>query len=240
MSGLALPDRMKGYEAVSDGALMRRSPVVVRVDGKAFHSLTRGMERPFDDGFSSCMDAVAVALCEGAQGAKVAYAQSDEVSVLLTDYDTLQTDGWFGYRIQKIASVSASIATAAFNSAYRGRFDNGRVGLFDARVFVLPRDEVTNYFVWRQRDAVRNSIQSTGQAHFSHKDLHRKSTNEVQEMLFSERGINWNLTPTYFKRGRCCVREAFDHEGTERHRWVIDREIPEFSKDREYIEGLLP
>jgi tRNA(His) 5'-end guanylyltransferase len=213
---------MKGYEAVFDGVLVRRSPVIVRVDGKAFHSLTRGMVRPFCARFSACMDAAAIALCEEAQGAKLAYVQSDEISVVLTDYDTLQTEGWFGYRVQKIASVAASLASVAFGEAYRVQFGAHGRALFDARVFVVPRDEVTNYLVWRQRDAVRNSILSTGQAHFSAKQMHKKNTDQVQEMLFQEKGINWNDTPTHFKRGRAIVREEYEQAGAARHRWIVD------------------
>lgn len=240
MSGVSLGDRMKGYEAVFDGALVRRSPVIVRVDGKAFHSLTRGMERPFDYDFAKCMNTAAIALCEEAQGAKLAYAQSDEISVVLTDYDTLQTEGWFGYRVQKMASVAAAIATAAFGEEFRVRFpDRTSRPLFDARVFVLPRDEVVNYFVWRQRDAVRNSISATAQAHFSPRELHGKDSGQMQEMLFQQKGINWNNTPIAFKRGRCVVRETFDHEGAERHRWVVDEVMPEITTDRAYVERRL-
>lgn len=228
-----LPDRMKRYEAVSDSVLVRRSPVIVRVDGKSFHTLTRGMDRPFDTGLAACMDEVALSLCDHTQGAKLAYIQSDEVSVVLVDYDTLKTEGWFGYRVQKMASVAASIATSNFDWAFRNEFpDRTPGGLFDARVFVLPRDEVVNYFVWRQRDAVRNSIQATGQAHFSPKQLHGKSLNQIQEMLFQEHGINWNDTPNDFKRGRCVIR--VDRE------WEVDRHTPEFTEDRDYIEGRMP
>lgn len=232
---------MKRYEAVFDNTLVRRSPAIVRVDGKSFHTLTRGMERPFDRGFAACMDAVAESLCEQMQGAKLAYVQSDEVSVVLTDYDTLQTEGWFGYRVQKMSSVAASIATSVFALAFSLAFpDRMASGLFDARVFVLPKDEVVNYFVWRQRDAVRNSILATGQAHFSPKQMHGKSTNQVQELLFQEHGINWSDTDAYFKRGRCVVREDYEKDGVVRHSWKVDRITPEFTADRDYIESRMP
>ena len=234
-----LPDRMKRYEAVSDITLTRRSPVIIRVDGRAFHTLTRGMDRPFDAEFAVCMSRAAHALVSEVQGAKLAYVQSDEVSVLLTDYDTIQTDAWFGYRVQKMVSVAAAIATIAFEARFRNAFPTQKgIPLFDASVFTLPRDEVVNYFVWRQRDAVRNSIQATGQAHFSQKQLHGKNTDEIQEMLFQEKGINWNDTPTQFKRGWCVVlhQESDDI----RQQWITDLEIPEFTRDREYIESRLP
>lgn len=240
--GFGLGDRMKRYEAVQDATLMRRVPAVVRVVGKAFHSLTRGMDRPFDALFVECMATAAVALMEDVQGAKLAYVQSDEISVILSDYDTLQTEAWFGYRVQKMASVAASIATAAFGAAFRGRFpDRDRVPLFDARVFSLPdEDEVVNYLVWRQQDAVRNSILGTAQAHFSPKQMHGQNTSVLQDMLFSDKGINWNDTPTHLKRGLCVLRSTYQEGEATRHRIAADWEIPTFTKDREYVLSRLP
>lgn len=228
-----LGDRMKRYEAVTDASLTRRVPAIVRVDGKAFHSLTRGMERPFDPAFTECMAATAAGMVTEIQGAKLAYCQSDEISVLLTDFDTIHTDAWFGYRVQKMASVSAAIATAYFTKAFRLAFP-GRTSrpLFDARVFSMPADEVANYFVWRQKDAVRNSILATGQAHFSAKELHGVSCDQLQEKLFAERNVNWNDTPTHHKRGLCVTREEYGAQ--------IDMEPPTFTADRAYIEGRLP
>lgn len=233
----SLGDRMKGYEHVTRTALIRRMPAIVRVDGKAFHTLTAGMRRPFDEDFTSCMWEAALALCDEIQGAQVAFVQSDEISVLLVDYQTLDTQPWFDAGIQKIASVSASIATQAFGARYRHLFasDNTRP-LFDSRVFNLPREEVVNYFVWRQQDATRNSIQMVGQAHFSQKQLHGLSCDLIQEKLFQECGINWNDTPVHSKRGACAVREVFKVEGAERSRWKVDGEIPIFTQDRAFIE----
>lgn len=223
-----LGDRMKRYEAVTDAYLTRRLPAVVRVDGKAFHSLTRGMGRPFDPAFTECMQEAAGYMMSEMQGAKLAYVQSDEISVLLTDFDSIHTDAWFGYRVQKMASISAAIATAYFTPAFRRLFPHKTsVPLFDARVFSLPHDEVANYFVWRQKDAVRNSILATGQAHFSPKELHGVSCDQLQEKLFAERGVNWNDTPTRHKRGFCVLEGEWDFE------------IPTFTQDRAYVERFL-
>ena len=228
-STFSLGDRMKRYEAVWDTAMMRRSPAIVRVDGKAFHTLTRGMDKPFDNGFLDCMVDVADALVGQCQGAKIAYCQSDEVSVLLTDFDTITTEAWFAYRVQKLVSVAAAIATAAFTPSFRLLFpEKNNIPLFDARAFTLPKDEVTNYFVWRQRDAVRNSILSLAQSKFSAKEMHKKNTSELQEMLFQRHGLNWNDTPTHLKRGFCVTPDCHD--------W----HIPEFTQDRDYIELHLP
>lgn len=232
---ISLDDRMKEYENVNRTYLSRRSPAIIRVDGKAFHTLTKHMVKPWDSHFKICMLYAAQRLCEHIQGAKLAFWQSDEISVLFTDYDTLETDAWFKKNVQKIASVSASIATAYFNQMYGRVFgkpeDYHTLALFDSRCFVLPLAEVCNYFVWRQRDATTNSINMLGQANFSHKELHGLNTDEVQNKLFTEKGINWNDEETWKKRGACVI-EANGH-------WIIDEEIPIFSKQREYIEKLV-
>lgn len=237
----SLGDRMKGYEQIPRTYLMRRNPVIIRLDGKAFHTFTRGMMKPFDEVLQKTMQDTMKYLCENIQNCKLGYTQSDEITLLLIDYEELNTDAWFGNNIQKMTSVSASMATLAFNKAFRENviaFDNGGYfdmmsqkfdkALFDSRVFSIPKEEVCNCFLWRQQDATRNSIQSVGQANFSHKELHKKSVKMIQEMLFTEKDINWNDYPTTNKRGSCCVRV----DG----QWIIDNEIPIFSQDRNYVE----
>lgn len=237
----SLGDRMKGYEQIPRTFLMRRNPVIIRLDGKAFHTFTRGMIKPFDEVLQRTMQDTMKYLCENIQNCKLGYTQSDEITLLLIDYEELNTDAWFGNNIQKMTSVSASMATLAFNKAFRENvtaLDNGSYydmmsqkfdkALFDSRVFSIPKEEVCNCFLWRQQDATRNSIQSVGQANFSHKELHKKSVKMIQEMLFTEKDINWNDYSTINKRGSCCVRV----DG----QWEIDNETPIFSQDRNYIE----
>jgi tRNA(His) guanylyltransferase len=233
----SLGDRMKGYEHVTRTSLTRRMPAIIRVDGKAFHTLTSGMARPFDANFTACMWAAAVRLCEEIQGAQIAFTQSDEINVLLVDYQTLDTQPWFDAGVQKMCSVSASVATQAFGETFRARFPASMARpLFDSRVFNLPREEVVNYFVWRQQDATRNSIQMVGQAHFSQKQLHGLSCDLIQEKLFQEKGVNWNDTPVCFKRGACAVRQTFEVDGAERSHWTIREQPPIFTQDRSFIE----
>lgn len=209
MSEDSLGDRMKGYENVPRHHLIRRTPVVLRLDGKAFHTLTRGMDKPFDGRLTSCMWGAATEVCKQVQGAQFAYVQSDEISVLVTDYATLSTDAWFDYGVQKMVSVAASFCTAAFLGSFRELFpDRGhQLPVFDCRAFNLPREEVNNYFVWRQQDAVRNSIQMLGRAHFSHKELHLVNCKQIQDKLFLEKGINWNALPGHQKRGGVIARQ---------------------------------
>ena len=232
----SLGDRMKGYENISRSYLTRRVPVIIRLDGKAFHTFTRGMKKPFDPVLTQAMQQTMRSLCENIQGCVFGYTQSDEITLVLTDYATIKTDAWFGYNIQKMTSIAASMATLAFDRefiiAYGQWFDrsftNGESdlpgfssldalyaskrhqALFDARVFSIPKEEVCNCLIWRQQDATRNSIEAVGQAFFSQRELHKKNCNEIQEMLWSNHNINWNNFPTENKRGSCCVKQSTD------------------------------
>lgn len=211
----SLGDRMKeNYENRTRFLLPRRSNVLIRIDGKAFHSYTKGLDRPVDEGLTDDMNLTTKYLCENIQGAKFGYVQSDEISIWVTDYDDIQTDAWFDYNLQKMCSISASMATSKFNQLRMARANKIDIKLaqFDARVFVIPElDEVVNYFVWRQQDATRNSISMAAQSMFSHKELQGKSSTDMMEMMFTLKDTNWDKYPAGFKRGRCVIK-MFDSE----------------------------
>jgi tRNA(His) 5'-end guanylyltransferase len=191
------------YEHRARTFLPRRTFTILRLDGRAFHSYTRGLDRPFDQRFMDDMATTAKFLCEEVSRAAFAYTQSDEISLLLTDFATNQTEAWFGGNVQKMVSISAAIATARFNE-----LRPGKLAMFDSRAFTIPDPtEVANYFVWRQKDATRNSISMAAQAFFGPGQLHGVSCDAMQEMLFSERGINWNDYPDRFKRGTLVATE---------------------------------
>lgn len=283
-----LGKRMKEfYEQVPKARLVRRMPVAIRIDGKAFHTFTRGFCKPFDEVLIKAMQETTKYLCENIQGCVLGYTQSDEITLILVDYKNLNSSAWFDYEVQKMCSISASMATMAFNKAfkramtewwnaavdllesedpansikyqvadkllatYANALNNG--AMFDARVFNIPKEEVTNLIYWRQLDATRNSIQMVGQANFSHRELQGRSCNEIQDMLHEQKGINWNDFPTYQKRGSCCVKSATtctyassDDDGSvttgasERPHWYIDLEIPIFKAEgRDYINKLI-
>ena len=248
----SLGDRMKeNYENRAKTYLVRRMPVIIRLDGKAFHTFTRGFDKPYDEVFHKTMNETLRFLCENIQGCKFGYTQSDEITLLLTDYDTLTTDAWFDNAVQKMCSVSASMATMAFNKLFVEEvnrqynyytcevgvtkttvFSKVGIALFDSRCFNIPEDEVVNCFIWRQQDATRNAIQMLGQCNFSHKELNGKSCNAIQDMLMEQKQINFNDMPTAFKRGVCCYK---NEEG----KWVVDAEPPIFTQDREYVANHL-
>lgn len=248
------------YEHRTRTFLPRRTHTLLRVDGKAFHTFTRNLPRPLDPDLMADMDAAAIALCENIEGARFAFVQSDEISVLLTDFDNMHTQAWFDGNIQKIASVSASIATAHFNRAREKRlFPEQRatapLAYFDSRVWTIPqRIEVFNYFLWRQQDATRNSVSMTAQAHFPHARLQGLSNSELQELLWREAGINWNDLPVGFKRGRVVERvatvrdmeyvdkrtgETRQQQGVTRHEWRVTHP-PVFSQERDWLLSRIP
>jgi tRNA(His) 5'-end guanylyltransferase len=212
MTNEALGTRMKVYEAPYQYLLPRRTYTIVRVDGRAFHTYLKDANRPFDVGVADAMDEVATALCKEMAGSVFAYTQSDEVSVLLTDFARLTTSPWFNGEVQKISSVAASIATSIFNLSYSPKTGEtafpGRA-TFDARVYTIPQTiEVANYFVWRQQDAVRNAVSMAARAYFTHSECRNKTGAQLQEMLFLEKRINFNDYPARFKRGGVVTKET--------------------------------
>jgi len=270
MKNDALGDRMKEfYEDRTRIKLPRRTYTIIRIDGKAFHTYTKGLQRPFDDGLIEDMNATTAYLCKNIQGAKFGYVQSDEISLVLTDFDELGTHAWFDNNLQKMVSVAASMATSEFNRLRLIRACNDNMGdyienllteneiqkfrmaEFDARAFQIPFiDEVENYFIWRQQDAVRNSISSVAQSLYSTKELHGVKTDGMQELIF-QKGINWNDYDFRKKRGAVIAKvettliktiqgpneEVIETEFT-RNKWQVV-ETPTFTQDREFIKGLL-
>ena len=254
-----LGKRMKeNYEQVPKYRLMRRTPVIIRIDGKAFHSFTKGFNRPFDEVFGRAMTKTMEYLCNNIQGCIFGYKQSDEISLVLSDYKKLNSEAWFDYEVQKMCSIAASMATMAFNKFFAEEvndyylrnieefdrcFESVEVermyetyrkavkkgAMFDARVFNIPKEEVVNCIYWRQLDAARNSVQMVGQANFSHKELQGKSCEVIQEMLHEQKGINWNDYPAEWKRGVCWTKEK-----------GLDYEMPMLKgEDRKYLEDLV-
>lgn len=247
-----LGNRMKiFYEQIPKTKLMRRTPVAIRIDGKAFHTFTRGFYKPFDAILMKAMQETMKYLCSKIQGCVFGYTQSDEITLILIDYQKFTTNAWFDYEVQKICSVSASMATMAFNKFLkeiiesntreewlkipqdiRGAYTKGiEMGaLFDSRCFNILKEEVTNLIYWRQLDAKRNSIQMVGQANFSHKKLHGKSCDEIREMLSTEKNIDWdNDFITHCKYGASCIKTEAG--------WKIDTDMPIIKgENREYVD----
>lgn len=251
--GDALGDRMKDrYENRTRMSLPRRTYTIIRVDGKAFHTWTKKMDRPFDKDFMAVMDLVAITMCEEIQGARLAYVQSDEISILLTDFENPNTEAWFDSNIQKMCSISAAIATAKFNDVTLDlflnnkmeKFMNPELALFDARVFTIPDPiEVENYFIWRQKDASRNSLQMAARALYSHKELEGKNTNDLHEMCF-QKDVNWNDYSAREKRGGLIINKptgvVIDTDPPcYKTEWQAEG-APIFTQERKVLTSLIP
>lgn len=205
-----LGNRMKTYESVWHTSVPPNSYVVLRLDGRTFHTLLRNADRPYDQGVASAMTHAAKALCQEISGAEFAYLQSDEISILITDVRTVRSQLWFDGDVQKLTSVGASIVSAAFNDyvhpsmEVEGLAGINRHGHFDARVLTLPHPiEVANYFVWRQRDAQRNAVLAAARVYFPQADLHRKDIGMVHAMLRDEHEVTFpGDYPSEFVNGR--------------------------------------
>ena len=224
-----LGQRMKVYyENISKTKLMRRTPVIIRCDGRSFHTFTKAI-------LMKTMQETTKYLCENIQGCVLGYTQSDEITLILIDYQTLNSSAWFDYEVQKICSISASMATMAFNKFFynnvnaeystmceydmmteedQRQFDiywNAveKGAMFDSRCFNIPREEVANLIYWRQLDASRNSIQMVGHANFSDKEMQNKSNSEIQDMLMLQKNINWNNFTIPEKRGTCIIKKTY-------------------------------
>jgi len=252
MKDVSLEDRMKVYEMCQNINFTENLPIIVRLDGRAFHTLTRKLIKPFDNDFIDMMNNIAIDLCENdLQNIKLAYLQSDEISFLL--YKKPLASSWFGNNIQKIVSVVSARASSyatLYNQKsanYGGMILPDKPIMFDCRTFVLPEKEVCNYFLWRQRDWTRNSLQMLARKYYSQKQLNNKNQADMQEMIF-KKNDNWNDLPIYLKRGRCIISEGVNNtwclsgeiQGeVSRRVWKIDDKIPIFSKDRKYIEKYL-
>ena len=267
----SLGDRQKNfYEQRSRTFLPRRTYTIIRIDGKAFHTYTKGLKRPFDLGFINDMNETAKYLCKNIQGAKFAFVQSDEISILLTDFEKLQTDAWFDGNVQKMVSVSASMAASKFNQlrlirvaeSYTSdmlsslaesvwtakRVDSSAIrhtplADFDSRVFTIPsKTEVENYFIWRQNDTVRNSISSLAQSMYSHEELKGVNTSEMQELCF-QKGTNWNDLDPKLKRGRLIVKEEYvvgEGESSATRTRWVSVAPPTFTQHRRRLDYLIP
>ena len=268
MDKTSLGDRMKKYEAVPKNFLLRRTPVIIRLDGKAFHTFTRGFDKPFDEAIELAMETTMLCLCQNIQGCVLGYTQSDEITLVLCDYQKVDTDAWFEYNVEKMCSVAASMATLYFFKAlckyrdelwesndisFSDKIDliNRKLEMgayFDARCFNVPKEEVINCLIWRQQDATRNSIQALAQSLYSQKQLSGLKCNQLQDKMFTEKGVNWNDLSTYQKRGACAVKRMMkkkvklgDGSSTlvDRLQWVIDLNIPVFTQNRDYVNSLL-
>ena len=246
-----LGDRMKThYENLPKTKLIQEVPVIIRIDGKAFHTFTRKFQKPFDSVLVKSMQETTAYLCKNIQNCIFGYTQSDEISLVLIK-PLISSSVWFEYEVQKLCSVSASMATLAFmksftkytdeyfNTVSEGEFDRAyeqaleKGAMFDARCFNIPECEVVNCIYWRQIDAKRNSVQMLGRSIFSHKELDKKSGAEIEKMC-AEKGQEWEKLSNHLKWGTAVWYSSEDRK------WVIDENMPLLKgEDREYLDKFI-
>ena len=212
----SLGDRMKRYEAQgTEDRMIPGLPVLVRLDGMAFHTFTKGLQRPFDGRFSLCMIEAMTALVNK-YNADLAYTQSDEITLYFENAD-VHTPMPFDGRKHKLISAFASCATGAF---IRGVNNNLPMKThldpqFDCRIWHVPNTiEVYHSFLWREDDATKNSLSMAAQSLYTQKELHKKGRTELHDLLHAK-GVNWNDYPAFFKRGTYARRVKIQKTLTE-------------------------
>ena len=203
-------DRLKMFEGIEAGRiLIPNLPICVRVDGRAFHTFTRGMNRPYDERMSKAMIETMKYIVQKTD-ACIGYVQSDEISLVLSDIK----DPLFGGRVQKLTSVIAAMATAKFNDEIHKSFPDKPLAEFDCRVWNVPsRTEAANTILWREFDATKNSISMAARSVYSDNQLLNKNSSDKQEMLW-QKGINWDKYPVFFKRGTYARRVVMERKLT--------------------------
>lgn len=194
---MLLEKKIKTLEQAYNFVLPENSTIILRLDGRAFHTYTKGLKRPFDDKFVQDMNTVAEAVSAEVSGTRFAFTQSDEISLLIKK-PREESQAYFGNRVQKIVSISAALASATFA---RLRPEQP-IPLFDSRVFTVPDDStVEDYFIWRHRDTVKNSISSLAQTHFPSKHLQNRKREDLLRILL-QKGVDWNELSPDVKYGR--------------------------------------
>ena len=243
----SLGDRMKSYyETASRTKLLRRTPVVIRIDGKAFHTFTKKFKKPIDEVMAESMRRTMLRLCESVEGCVFGYTQSDEITLVLVDYKTLEQGAFFDYDVQKMCSVAASMATMEFNRAFyelaaeltESEEDFKKIyapmlgkATFDARCFNVPKEEVVNCVYWRQLDAMRNSIQSFGRSRMPQSRMQHMNCDKIKEALSQEFGVVWDELPAKDKWGSACIKAVLSFANPPdtllaRASWRIDEDMP--------------
>ncbi len=253
----SLGERMKSYEKVSDIELLRRVPIIVRTDGRSFHRVCRKLNKPYEPLLLEAMAKTMFYVVGEMAGAVFAYQQSDEITFVLRNDQSLDSEPWYGNRIQKIASIAASLATLGFNKAVLNSENKlNLVGdaIFDARVFALPTiGEVVNNLIWRQQDCTRNAVSGASQAilgkkfgkKIALKMLHGQSTKDKLELMRTECGIDFSQEfPTVYRMGVGAYKipmiiPSKDGTSSMRKKWTIDWDLPDFVAERDFIYNLI-
>lgn len=250
-----LGDRMKGYETSSEVKLIKRLPVIIRVDGRSFSRLCRKLHKPYDPLFLEAMAETMHYVVSEMAGACFAYQQSDEITFILKNDQTNETEPWYGNRVQKISSIAAGLATLGLQKSLVGlNLDLVGDAIFDARVWVVPNlSEALNALIWRQNDCVKNAVAGTSLALLGKKYgrktamklVHGKSAKERLMILQDECNIDFHQEyPASFRLGVACYKAPFVYTGLDkststRKRWILDWEFPLITEKKDFVSNIL-
>jgi tRNA(His) 5'-end guanylyltransferase len=224
---------MRGYKTAYDHVLTGRIPVLAHVDGIGFSQYTRKCAKPFDKALGDLMIDTAIDILGRVQGAVLAYTQSDEITVLLHGYKTHKTSPYRGNRVQKLVSDMSGPTSAFFTQhSHRiwdeGRLEGVRAAAFATAIFLVPENDVNNFFLWRQKDAIRNSVQMLTRFLYSHKQVDRKNVTDMKAMC-NDKGHAWEDLDPRWQRGACVFK-------SETGALCVDKNVPFFNKDVGYVE----
>lgn len=241
-----LATRQKQYEEAYDYKIIRRLPIIIRIDGKNFSKLTKKISKPFSPEFMDLMANTMLNISKDIDGTVFAYQQSDKITLVLRNDQTLETEAYFNNRVQKLASVSASMATLEFNNLLKkSNLHLTRKALFDARVFAVPSIiESLNNLIWRQQDCIKNAITSAAMAEIGHAKLKNKNQAEQIKLLKEKCNINFEeFYPPQYRLGIGSYRVPTfidtKYGRVNRTKWILDYNLPIFSEDREFILEIL-
>lgn len=229
-----LGNRMKMYENSFKTVLPENFPIIVRIDGSHFSTYTKGLVKPFDEVLIEAFWETCKYLGANIAGAKYIYHQSDEISILIRNDDSKVTQPWFKNNLQKLVSLTASLATAKFNEVVRAKYPEKELATFDSRVFIVPENEVINYFIWRQQDAIRNSVSMVAQSRFSHQSLQGLNQIKMKNRLLDEIGLDYDKDIAIHHQRGASLERVMDKESL-RSSWTVNKTMKILTEDREDI-----
>ena len=246
--GKSVIEKLKAYEQRTDTKLSVDMPIILRIGGKSFKTLTKNCDKPFDDVVARAMYKTMLELCKNIPYCVLGYTYSDEITLLIVNKGLDGATPWYENRAQKLCSVTASMATAQFckffveyTKLYNRELsiDLGLVA-FDCRCFNILENDVIEYFIWRQKACVRHAVMGIAHTMYSNKELYKKSDGTVRKMIKEKTGKAFAGVEPGYCYGFCAVRRLVRLPSLNvRNMWTIDKDVPKFWREPMYIQDCL-
>jgi len=249
MTNMKLKDRIESYQAVTDHRLMARVPIIVSVNGRAFSRLTQLLEKPFCPKFSECIVSTMLRLCSDVDGTLFAYQYNDEINLVVRNDQSQETIPWYNNQLQKVCSVTSSIATVHFNDCATSiQLDMTGDPTFTSQVFTVPNiAEAINTLIYKQQHNFHTSIQFACFYELLKKShdknniremLRELNVDEKVDLLRQECDVDFNAYPEAFRRGTACYKIPKVVDGAVKNKWFIDQELPIFTKEQSFLSNI--